>query len=118
MTNKEYQTAAQVTDAMIQEWERKFNCKVRSIEVPIGSQDEKPRFFLRKPDRVILNQLTRLTGDKDYEKANETLIKNCVLGGDMQYLDTEENGGNDEVYYSVLDAVGDLVEKKKAIFLN
>lgn len=117
MTEKKFQTAAEVTSEMISAWEEKYMGKIYPIVVPIDGEIQ-PKFFIRKPDRVILNQLSRYTAEKDFEKANSTLIKNCVLGGDMQYLEDGSNGGIDEVYYSVLDAIGELVEKKKAIFLK
>ena len=117
-----YQKASEVTEMMIQDWQDKFKTKVRIIEVPIVVDEvptgEKAKFFIRKPDRTLLDQLSKHYADREYGKANSVTVKNCVLGGDMNYLAPESEGGNDDIFSAVLNAVAELVEKKKATFLN
>jgi len=119
---KVFQTADQVTEDMKKEWAEKFHTKVRTITVPIFDDytdtGKKAKFFLKKPDRTVIDQITKASSDQDYEKCHAITLANGVLGGDMVYLQREEDGGNDKVFWAVLDAIGELVEKKKAIFLD
>ena len=122
MNEKTYQTADQVTEEMKQEWQERFHTSVRTIDVPVVKDGMdtgiKARFFIRKPDRTVLDQISKASADRDFAKCNSLSVKNCVLGGDMQYLVMEDAGGNDQVFFAVLEAVGELLEKKKAIFLD
>jgi hypothetical protein len=118
----EFKKASDVTQEMIDNWEEKFKTKVKIIEISITKDEvptgEKAKFFLRKPDRTLIDVISKHSAEKDFGKANQITIKNCVLGGDMIYLAAAEEGGDDDIFFAVLDAVGSLIEKKKATFLN
>jgi hypothetical protein len=118
----EFQKASDVTQDMINSWAEKFKSRIRIIEIPITKDEiptgDKAKFFIRKPDRTLIDVISKHSAENDYGRANSVLMKNCVLGGDMIYLASEDDGGQDDIYRGVLDAIGMLVEKKKATFLN
>lgn len=118
----EFQKASDVTQEMINNWAEKFRTKVRIIEIPITKDEiptgDKAKFFIRKPDRTLIDVISKHSAEKDFGRANQVTIKNCVLGGDMEYLASAEEGGDDDIFYAVLDAISNLMEKKKANFLN
>ncbi|WP_438710860.1 hypothetical protein ACSTS3_19675 [Aquimarina muelleri] len=67
------------------------------------------RFVVRKPDRSVLSAIGKHAQQNNVEKVNEVLIKNCVLGGDMEAL--EKDG---EVYLEVLESINLLKSKAKS----
>ncbi|HRY33396.1 MAG TPA: hypothetical protein P5531_10555 [Bacteroidales bacterium] len=113
--NKEYQNAQDVTAEMIREWEERHG-KVEIIDVPVSDElsDKVATFYLRRPTRMIVTEMAKLASANELDRANNLMIKNCVLGGDMIYLDAVD--GEDSIYYAVLEAIGQLIEKKKATF--
>lgn len=114
---KEFQKAADITPEMRSDWYEKYP-DMRVIEVPLDEDDlnaEVAEFYVRKPSRNVIEQIAKFAADKDIAKANQVLIKNCVIGGDMEYLDAEASADGD-VYFAVLEALGELVNKKKARF--
>lgn len=111
---QKFQKASDVTESMIKDWKREFK-GVEQINVPLDPEalnGKEAVFYVRKPNRTILNALTRYAADKQFERANNFMIKNCVLGGDMQYLDDEE--GDDDVYLTLLEDISNLIQKRKS----
>lgn len=114
---KQFETIAEVTDAKIKKWKQTKN-GLKRIEIPLDDDDltgkgEVAAFIICKPTRNVLNAITEYAKEKDIEKINEVLISNCVLGGDLKYLDAEV--GDTQVYATVLDELGKLMEKKRVI---
>lgn len=114
---QEFTTIAQVTKTEISKW-KQTKSGLKRIEIPLDDDDltgdgEKASFIICKPTRNVLNAVTEYAKDKDVEKINDVLISNCVLGGDMKYLDAEV--GDTQVYTTVLEELGKLMEKKRVI---
>lgn len=89
---------------------------VEQYDVPLDDQiegGEVASFILIKPSRNVIMAMAKHAQDKNLEKANDVLIKNCVVAGDKDSLDSEK--GNTEVYLSVLERLGKLTEVKKGV---
>ena len=120
MNKKEFSTIKDITDAKFKDFEKTYK-GVRQIAIPIGDVDQdelnldsdtkEAQFVICKPDRKVLNAVARYGADKNYGKANQVLVTNCVLGGDMEWL---EEGRDDDIYMAVIDEIGKLVNTKKA----
>ncbi len=106
-----------ITPADIKKW-KQTKGKLKQIEIPLNEDDidgkgEKATFIICAPTRNILSAIATYGQDKNIDKVNEILINNCVLGGDMKFLD--EDSGDTSIFLSVLDEVGKLMEKKRVI---
>ena len=109
-----------VTKAQISDW-KKTKGKLKQINIPLDDSDfegtgETAAFVICSPTRNILSAISHYGAEKNIDKVNELLIQNCVLGGDMKYLD--ENTGDTAIFLSVLDEVGKFMEKKRVISKN
>lgn len=115
--DKKFETFAQVTKAKISEW-KQTKSGLKEISVMLDDEDlttsgKAAKFIICKPTRNVLSAITEYAKDQNITKINEVLITNCVLGGDMQYLD--EDKGDTQVYTTVLEELGKLMEKKRVI---
>jgi len=116
--DKTFAKASDITAATIASW-KKTNKRLLEIDVPLEDNDIRgkgkcAKFFICSPTRSIINAVAKYGSENNIEKANEVLMTNCVLGGDMEYLDEDEHPDG-EVYYSVLEEIGKLNGKRKAI---
>ena len=110
-----FQKIGDITKTQISEW-KKTKGKLKQIDISLYENDfdgtgEKASFIICPPTRNILSAIAHYGQEKNIDKVNELLITNCVLGGDMKYLD--ENSGDTSVYLSVLEEVGKLMETKR-----
>lgn len=117
MEKATFQKIGDVTDAMIKTW-KQTKGKLKRIDISLDENDfdgtgEKASFIICPPTRNILSAIAHYGQEKNIDKVNELLIKNCVLGGDMQYLEETEGVGDTSVYLSVLEEVGKLMGTKK-----
>jgi len=118
--SQKFQTIGQITKEDITKW-KQTKSGLKRIEIPLDDEDlsgqgEKACFIICKPTRNVLSAITLYAKEQDIEKINDLLVKNCVLGGDMKYLDTEV--GDTQVYTTVLEELGKLMEKKRVISKN
>lgn len=105
----EYQKYTDITEDQNRKWEAMYG-KSRIMDLQIEIDDDRIyNFVVRKPDRSIIKAIGNYAAKNDVEKVNEVLIKNCVLGGDMEAL--EKDGG---VYLKVLENVNLLNQKAKS----
>jgi uncharacterized protein (UPF0128 family) len=105
----EFQKHSDITPDVNREWEAKFG-KKRIVDLEIETQDgELVKFVLRKPDRAVLEAMAQHGIKNDVRSTNRALIKNCVLGGDMEAL--EKDG---EVYLEVLTQLNKLKHEAKS----
>lgn len=115
--DKVFQKFSEITKAQITDW-KKTKGKLKQIDIPLDDADFNgtgavASFVICPPTRNILSAIAHYGQEKNIDKVNELLIQNCVLGGDMEYLD--EQKGDTAVFLSVLDEVGKLMEKKRVI---
>lgn len=111
--NKKELKFAGLTKAEIEALKEKHGY-VELYEVPTGEvedEENKASFILTKPSRKVIMAMAKYAQEKDLDRANNVLIKSCVLAGDMEALDEEK--GSTDVYLSVLDRLGKLTEVKK-----
>lgn len=91
-----------ITPDHIQNWKAKYGDVLS--EVNIGDA----RFVVRIPSRRAVDLVAQLEHKKDIVGMNNTMINNCVLGGDMESM---ENDGS--IYTDLLTQIGKLIERKK-----
>lgn len=133
--DKAYTTYADITPELNAQWEAKYG-KRQVLDIEIKLKDEPElvgkhvedheainakleaeaeaeavtyRFVLRKPDRAVLEAIGRHAANKDISNVNKTLMKNCVLGGDMEAI--EKDGS---VYLNVLEQINLLKSKAQS----
>ena len=92
--------------------------KVSQVDIPVNEDDAAGNgplasYVICQPERNVLDAAAKYAQEKNFRKANEVLKKNCILGGDMKYIETESSEFNMEIELAVLDEIGKLVESKK-----
>lgn len=100
-----YQKYTDITSEQNAEFESKYG-KSRISDLEVNVDDQIYRFVVRKPDRNVLEAIGTHAAQKNVKGVNNVLIKNCVLGGDMEAL--EKDG---EVYLEVLNHINLLKTK-------
>lgn len=91
-----------ITPDNIQDWKAKYGDVLK--EVTIGQS----KFVIKQPTRRVMDLMAQHGTNKDIVAANNTLINNCVLGGDMNEMEQDGN-----IYTSLLEELSHLLEKKK-----
>lgn len=107
---------SEIDDQMIEAWKEKYG-RVSITKIPLDEDDidgEAATFYVRKPDRFVINASAKSAKQDNFDKANDILIKNCVLGGDVQYLDLNCETGDEDIYYSLTDELALMLQKRKA----
>lgn len=89
-----------ITESQIQDWKAKY-CELNLIEINAGAQTLK--FIAKKPNRATIELIAQHGINKDVAKTNNALIVNCVLGGDIDEL--ESDGG---VYLKLIEQLNTL----------
>lgn len=103
---------SEVTDEDLVAYRAKHR-KVVVIAVSLSDEDESNAcFVICAPSRDVLYAVSSYAQKGELAKANRMMIKNCVLAGDLDYLD--EDKGDDDVYLAVLEEIGKLTATKKA----
>lgn len=113
-----YKKFEDITEENISDW-KSTKKKVTQISVAIDEDDVSSagptaKFVICQPDRNVLEATARASSEKNYSKANKLMKTNCILGGDMKYIEAGSADFNLEIELEVLDQIGLLVEKKKA----
>ncbi|MBU2923056.1 hypothetical protein KO504_17030 [Winogradskyella psychrotolerans] len=106
--DKVYTTFADITPELNAQWEAKYG-KHRIIDLEIEVDGHTYNYVLRKPDRAVLEAMGKHAVAKNVELTNKSLIKNCVLGGDMEALDKDGS-----VYVEVLEQLQKLKSEAKS----
>lgn len=84
---------------------------VRYAEVPIDDEGNTKTFLVCVPSRTVLGQFRRYM-DSDPKKADDILVKNCLLSHKEEVL------ADDELFSSVMATIGDLITIRKGIIKN
>ncbi|QQV91582.1 hypothetical protein Peternella1_46 [Winogradskyella phage Peternella_1] len=104
----DYSKFADITPEQNSQWEAKYG-KHLLIDLEIEVDGRTYNYVLRKPDRAVLEAMGKHAVSKNVELTNKSLIKNCVLGGDMEAL--EKDGS---VYVEVLEQLQKLKSEAKS----
>lgn len=110
---KEKELPAGITQAMIDEARTKYGAgKVKMIDVlKDGSTDVDVTVLVAVPSRHVVSQYMQL-GNTNMKKAEETMVKNCLLSHKDEVL------ADDELFYGVLAGLIELLPLRKAIIKN
>lgn len=111
----DFKKFTEIPASTIEEWKAKYPGSISMLEVEIDEYDDsittEPQiatFILKKPSRHVMNLVGELGAKKEITKANNALISNCVLGGDMDVL--ESDGA---VYSEVIASIERMMGAKK-----
>jgi hypothetical protein len=85
--------------------------KIKYAKVPIDDDGNVITLLVCVPDRTILGQFRRFM-DSDPKKADEILIKNCLLSHKEQVM------ADDELFTSTIATISDLIVVRKGILKN
>lgn len=84
--------------------------KVQHVRFPSDANPDKPaNFFIVRPGRQLMLAVAD-TAPKDMGKANDMLINGCVLAGDLDQLEYD-----DDLYFGLLQEITSQVEAKKKL---
>ena len=102
-----------ITQTMIDEAKAKHGRdKVRIIELPLDDEATAYKAILAVvPTRTVVGQYRRYA-DTDPKKADEILVKACVLSSKDEVL------ADDGLFYGALTGVAELIPVRKAIVKN
>ena len=105
------------TEADIEGYKAKYPNVVREIAVypsgttftEEGEASEDPAYFLvRKPSKNLLALVTSKEYIESPDKANEALVKNCVLDGDMEWMENDAS-----IYMGLITELSKLLQSSK-----
>ena len=86
--------------------------KVKYLELPLNDESTEFKTVLAAvPSRAIMGQYRRYA-DTDPKKADEILVKNCLLSHKDEIL------ADDGLFYGALTGIADLIPVRKAIVKN
>lgn len=88
--------SAEVTPEMVEGWKKQYG------DVFVVESEGKTA-WLRRPDRKAISA-ANVIGGSDVVKINEILIRNCWLGGDMEFQT------DDRLFYGLGPKVNALIE--------
>lgn len=101
-------TEQMVTDAKTKHGEK----NVKLIDLPLDEEQSEFKTVLAcVPSRVILGQYRRYA-DNDPKRADEILVKNCLLSHKSEVL------ADDGLFYGALNGISDLIPVRKGIVKN
>ena len=111
MTEKEL--PAGITQTMIDDAKAKHGAdKVKLVEIFRENSDEVEKTVLAAvPSRNIIGQFRRYS-DTDPKKADEILVKNCLLSHREEVL------ADDGLFYGALSGIAELIPIRRAIVKN
>jgi hypothetical protein len=107
------------SEEKVNEWKAKYPHVVQELEIyPSGTEfdkdgkpSEEPVYYLvRKPSKPLLSLLTseEYEGKKNIEKANDAMIKNCVLEGDLERMENDAS-----IFSGLIEKLAGLVNATK-----
>lgn len=76
-----------------------------------GNADEQPAYFIiKKPSKSLVSLINskEYKGEANIDKANDAIIKNCVLAGDMELLENDAS-----IYTGVLEQLANLISASR-----
>ncbi|MDD2345194.1 MAG: hypothetical protein RBS19_03270 [Bacteroidales bacterium] len=111
--SKEIILPAGVTEAMVVAAKAKHGQNnVKIIQLPIDdSSSEMKEVLACVPSRIVVGNYRRWS-DSDPKKADEILVKNCILS----HLD--EVLADDGLFYGALSGLSELIPVRKAVIKN
>lgn len=108
---KTFQKFDDITTDQRDEWARKYK-NIHLVTVP--TEDGEANFVVVAPSRKV-SALIAKKADDPYT-IMDIVQKNCILGGDMAYLDEET--GDESIFEAVFEAVFNLRKKREAVIKN
>lgn len=110
---KQNQLPEGITEAMITDAKANHGSdKVKIIDLPVDDEGTSYKSVLAcVPSRNILGQYRRFA-DNDPKRADEILVKNCLLSHKDEVL------SDDGLFYAVLSGIAELIPVRKAIIKN
>lgn len=110
---KEKELPAGITAEMIAGAKTKYGeNNVKYLELPLNDEGTEHKTVLAcVPSRAVLGQYRRFA-DTDPKKADEILVKNCLLSHKDEVL------ADDGLFYGALTGIADLIPARKAIVKN
>ena len=113
MKEKETKLPEGITQSMIDEAKAKHGKdKVKFVQIlKENSDDVEKTVLVVVPSRNIVGQFRRYC-DTDPKKADDILVKNCLLSHKEEIL------ANDELFNGALAGIAELIPSRKAIIKN
>lgn len=92
-----------------------YNATITYNDIEDGKEVERfAAFSLAKPNRLVRHKIAKLQSQNSTMAVHQTLIKECVLGGNMELLKDEDKGGKDEIYFTLIREVTKLMKRKQS----
>jgi hypothetical protein len=102
-----------IDQAQIDAWKEKYGQnKVKQLDLPLDDRGENfLTVYARVPDTRILSEWEKFS-DKNPQKSKEILVKNCLLNEVDQVM------ADQDLFFSAVAAIGELIPIRKAIIKN
>ena len=110
---KEKELPAGITAEMIAAAKQKYGEKnVKYIDLPMDDEGTEFKTVLAcVPSRTVMEQYRKFS-DNDPKKADEILVKNCLLSHKDEVL------ADDGLFYAALNGIAELIPIRRAIVKN
>lgn len=99
-----------ITDTQIQDWKAKYG---KLSQITVGEGDDETNFIVKQPNRMVMDVIADKNEKGDVAGGNNVIIANCVLGGDLEQM--ESDGG---IYSSLLEQIVSLIKRRTATIKN
>ncbi len=102
-----------ITQQMIDSAKQKYGAdKVKYIDLPLDDEGTSHKRVLAcVPSRFVVGQYRKYS-DKDPNKADNILVKNCLLSHKTEVL------ADDGLFYAAMNGIADLIPVRKSIVKN
>lgn len=115
--NQKLEKTSKVSEAQIQEWKDQGK---KPVEVLIPLEDDDLNFegevvaiYITRPDRNVSNSVANYYQKGMLNRINQVMVKNCVLGGDIEYITEGNEKYDDDIFDTVMDEISKLTEKRR-----
>jgi hypothetical protein len=109
---------SKMSKSQIQEW-KDAGKKPVEVVVPVDEDDvnlegEVAEIWITRPNRAVLNSIASYSQKGMFSRINTLMIKNCVLGGDEDYITEGNEKYDDDIFETVMNEISNLTEKRRA----
>ena len=108
---------SKISKSQIEEWK---NAGKKPVEVVIPDEDdvnlegEVAEIWITRPNRTVLNSIASYSQKGMFSRINDLMLKNCVLGGDVDYITEGNEKYDDDIFETVMTEISNLTERRRA----
>lgn len=95
---------------------QEHKCAIFEVSVQVNDDQvggDTAFFYIKQPNRNVSAAAAKHVKESNFLKGNQLLINSCVVGGAKDLLKEKDEDIDDSIYFTVLNAIGELASKKE-----